>query len=510
MKRQQSWANLYAFEVTRTEDTPLFRQVYLQLRSAILTRRLRPGTKLPSTRELASQLGVSRSAVVVAYEQLLAEGYTAGRRGSGTYVSSDLPEPIEGRRRRRKKPVAAVASNDAPMQSIADFVDVTVQSDQRPFNLGRTLVDARTAELWRKLNGRLFRSLGPIHLGYSDPRGSIELRNTICDYLRAARGARCDPEQIVVTTGTQHGIDIVIRVLPGLSREVWVEDPGYPLTRQALLAAGAKVRPIPVDRQGIDVAAGIRSAPNARAVFVTPSHQFPTGVVLSMARRLELLAWARAKGAWIVEDDYASEFRYGGRPLASLQGLDEGERVIYIGTLNKALFPGLRIGYAVVPHALLRAFVAARYLMDRQPSTLSQALVAAFMEEGHFAAHIRRIRLLYRDQRDELVAALNYRLGEDLTVDAPDQGMHLVAFTRRGLSDIAIERAGRQHGVIVRAMSRLYVAAPARSALVLGFSGYPRHTITPAVERLAQVVEAQSKAPRRRQRLARAQVRGPV
>jgi GntR family transcriptional regulator/MocR family aminotransferase len=504
MKRQQSWADLYAFEVTRTGDTPLFRQVYLQLRSAILTRRLRPGTKLPSTRELASQLGVSRSAAVVAYEQLLAEGYTSGRRGSGTYVSSDLPEPIDGSARRRKKPVAAIASNAVPTRSIADFVDVTVQSDQRPFNLGRTLVDARTVELWRKLNGRIFRSLTPTHLGYSDPRGSVELRNTICDYLQAARGALCDPEQIVVTTGTQHAIDIVIRVLPGLSKEVWVEDPGYPLTRQALLAAGAKVRPIPVDRQGIDVAAGIKSAPNARAVFVTPSHQFPTGVVLSMARRLELLAWARAKGAWIVEDDYASEFRYGGRPLASLQGLDEGERVIYIGTLNKALFPGLRIGYAVVPHALLRAFVAARYLMDRQPSTLSQALVAAFMEEGHFAAHIRRIRLLYRDQRDELVAALKHRLGEDLTVEAPDQGMHLVAFTRRGLSDIAIERAGRQHGVIVRAMSRLYVAAPARSALVLGFSGYPRHTIIPAVERLAQVIEAQAKAPRGRQRFASA------
>src|SRR3954447_22304950 len=493
MKRQQSWADVYAFEVTRTGDTPLFRQVYLQLRSAILTRRLRPGTKLPSTRELASELGVSRSAAVVAYEQLLAEGYTSGRRGSGTYVSSDLPEPIEGSARRRKKPVAAIASDAAPMQSIADFVDVTVQSDQRPFNLGRTLVDARTVELWRKLNGRIFRSLTPTHLGYSDPRGSIELRNTICDYLQAARGVRCDPEQIVVTTGTQHAIDIVIRVLPGLSREVWVEDPGYPLTRQDLLAAVATGAPCPLDRQGIDVAAGIKSAPNARAVFVTPSHQFPTGVVLSMARRLELLAWARAKGAWIVEDDYASEFRYGGRPLASLQGLDEGERVIYIGTLNKALFPGLRIGYAVVPHALLRAFVAARYLMDRQPSTLSQALVAAFMEEGHFAAHIRRIRLLYRDQRDELVAALNYRLGEDLTVDAPDQGMHLVAFTRRGLSDVAIERAGRQHGVIVRAMSRLYVAARARSALVLGFSGYPRQTIIPAVERLAQVIEAQSK-----------------
>jgi GntR family transcriptional regulator/MocR family aminotransferase len=503
MKSRQRWADLYTLEATRSGNTPLFRQLYLQLRSAILSQRLRPGTKLPSTRELASQLGVSRSAAVAAYEQLLAEGYTSGRHGSGTYVSSDLPEPIDGNPQRRKKPVAPITSSAAPMPPFGDFVDVTVQSDELPFNLGRTLVDARTVELWRKLSVRTFRSLTPNHLGYSDPRGTIELRKTICDYLQVARAVRCDPEQIVVTAGTQQAIDIVIRILPSLDKEVWIEDPGYPLTRQALLAAGATVRPIPVDGQGIDVGTGIESAPNARAVFVTPSHQFPTGVVLSMARRLELLAWAREKSAWIVEDDYASEFRYGGRPLASLQGLDEGERVIYIGTLNKALFPGLRMGYAVVPRALLRGFVAARYLMDRQPSTLSQAVVATFMEDGHFAAHIRRMRLLYRDQRDELVAALNNRLGADVTVSAPDQGMHLVAFTRRGLSDVAIERAGRQHGVVVRAMSRFYVAAAPRSALVLGFSGYPRQTIIPAVERLARAVEGQSKSPpRAAQRLA--------
>jgi GntR family transcriptional regulator/MocR family aminotransferase len=493
MKNRTGWGELYAFEVTRAEQTPLFHQLYQQLRSAILSGRLRPGTKLPSTRELASQLGVSRSAAVAAYEQLFAEGYTSSRHGSGTYISSDLPEPIDGNAQRRKKAVAGATSNAAKLQSIGDFVDVTVQSDERPFNLGRTLVDDRTVELWRKLNARAIRSLSASHLGYSDPRGTIELRKTICDYLQAARAVRCDPEQIVVTTGTQHAIDLVIRILPGPEKEVWVEDPGYPLTRQALIAAGAKVLSVPVDGQGIDVGAGIRSASNARAVFVTPSHQFPTGVVLSMARRLELLAWAREKGAWIVEDDYASEFRYGGWPLASLQGLDEGERVIYVGTLNKALFPGLRMGYAVVPRALLQAFVAARYLMDRQPSTLSQAVVAAFMEEGHFAAHIRRMRLLYRDQRDVLVAALKNRLGADVTVDAPDQGMHLVAYTRRGLSDIAIERSGRQHGVIVRAMSRLHVAAAPRSALVLGFSGYPRQTIIPAVERLAQVIEEQPK-----------------
>jgi len=501
MKSRQSWADLYAVEVIRASDTPLFRQLYLQLRAAILSRRLRPGTKLPSTRELASQLGVSRSAAVAAYEQLLAEGYTSGRHGSGTYISPDLPEPIEGNPQRRKKPAAAAKA--VPMQPLGDFVDVTVQSDQRPFNLGRTLIDHRTLELWRKLSARTFRSLDASHFGYSDPRGTIELRKAICEYLQAARAVRCDPEQIVVTAGTQQAIDIVIRILPNRNKEVWVEDPGYPLTQQALLAAGATVRPIPVDGQGIDVGRGIQSAPNASAVFVTPSHQFPTGVVLSMARRLELLAWARKKDAWIVEDDYASEFRYGGRPLASLQGLDEGERVIYIGTLNKALFPGLRIGYAVIPHALLRLFVAARYLMDRQPSTLSQAVVAAFMEEGHFAAHIRRMRVLYREQRDELVAALKRRLGADLTVDAPDQGMHLVAFTRRGLSDIAIERAGHQHGVVVRPMSRLYLAAAPRSALVLGFSGHTRQTIVPAVERLARAVETQSRpSPRARERLA--------
>lgn len=487
MKSRQGWADLYAFEVTRTDDTPLFRQLYSQLRSAMLSRRLRPGTKLPSTRELARLLGVSRSAVVAAYEQLLAEGYTSGRRGSGTYISSDLPEPIEGSAQRRKRVVAAMTSRAAPIKPIGDFVDVTVQSEQRPFNLGRTLVDARTEKLWRKLNAGASRSLDPVHLGYSDPRGTIELRKTICDYLQAARAVRCDSEQIVVTTGTQQAVDLVIRVI-GPGKDVWVEDPGYPLTRQALIAAGAKAHPIPVDRQGIDVGAGIKSAPNAGAAFVTPSHQFPTGVVLSMARRLELLAWARKKNAWIVEDDYASEFRYGGRPLASLQGLDEGERVIYIGTFNKALFPGLRMGYAVVPRGLLRAFVAARYLMDRQPPTLSQAVVAAFMQEGHFAAHLRRMRLLYRDQRDHLVAALQRRLGAELSVEAPDQGMHLVAYMRRGLSDVAIERAGREHGVIVRAMSRLHVAAPPRSALMLGFSGYPSRSIAPAVERLAHVI----------------------
>ena len=488
MKSRQSWAELYAFEVDRAADAPVFRQIYLQLRSAILSGTLRPATKLPSTRELSAQLGVSRSAVVSAFEQLLAEGYAVGKKGAGTYIAADLPESFEAFHGRKKRPAPA-ARVAAPFRDLGAFVDVTTQNDERPFNLGRTLVDARTAELWRKLTARTLRSFGQYHLGYGDPQGMLELRKSICDYLRAARGVRCGPEQVVVTAGTQQAVDIVSRVMEGPDKEVWIEDPGYSLTRLALVAAGAKICPVPVDQHGINVAEGIRRAPGARAVFITSSHQFPKGVGLSMARRLELLAWARESGAWIVEDDYASEFRYGGRPLASLQGLDDAERVIYIGTLNKALFPGLRLGYAVVPLALVRSFVTTRCFMDRQPPSLCQAVVATFMEEGHFAAHIRRMREMYRNQRDVLVAALRRRLGDHLTVEPPDQGMHLVAYTRRGLSDVAIERAGREHGVVVRAMSRLYVEAPAQSALMLGFSGYPRQTIAPAIARLARAFE---------------------
>jgi GntR family transcriptional regulator/MocR family aminotransferase len=486
---RKSWASLYTFELDRTSDSPLFRQIYAQIRSSILTRTLRPTTKLPSTRELARELAVSRTAVVSAYEQLLAEGYVTGRVGAGTYVASDLPEAFARVAPERKTHSASSGRSIAPSSSAhVNGFNVTSQGDERPFNLGRTLVDARTIELWRKLTARSLRTFGRQHLGYSDPQGMIELRRHVCEYLRAARAVRCEPEQIVITAGTQQAIDIVARLLPEPHKEVWVEDPGYPLTRQTLAAAGSTVRAIPVDKYGIDVNAGTRLAPRASAVFITPSHQFPKGVQLSMSRRLELLSWAQDSGAWIVEDDYASEFRYGGRPLASLQGLDVADRVIYIGTLNKALFPGLRLGYAVLPPSLLRPFTVARHLMDRQPPSLCQTVLCDFMAEGHFASHIRRMRSTYQGQRDMLVSALHCRLSEHLKVEAPDQGMHLVAYTRRGLSDVVIERTAREKGIIIRSLSRMYVEARRKSGLMLGFSGFPRQTIGPAVIRLAAAI----------------------
>lgn len=486
-QRANGWSTLHAWDVVKDRDTPVFTQVYRQIRLAILDQRLKPGSKLPSTRELSQQLTISRSAIVTAYDQLIAEGYVQGQKGSGTYVSSDIPAPATKSKPKLERTRTSIAK-DFNLKSVADFTDVTMQGSALPFNLGRTLIDVRTHEQWRRIAARTFRSLEPNHFGYSDPRGSLKLRNAICEYLRVARSVRCEPDQIVVTAGTQHAIDLIARLLPDPNTDVWVEDPGYLPTRQSLAAHGARIHPIPVDAHGLVVKAGIKSAPKARAVFVTPSHQFPTGVVLSMARRLELIAWARDANAWIVEDDYASEFRYGGHPLASMQGLDDNERVIYIGTLNKALFPGLRLGYAVIPTRMLRALVTARYLSDRQPSTITQSIVADFMEQGYFAAHIRRMRLTYRTQRDTLVAALRRSLRDKLVVDPPDQGMHLIAYLNNRLSDINIERAALEHGVVVRAMSRMYAAAPAKSALMLGFSGYPERLIAPAVARLAKAI----------------------
>jgi GntR family transcriptional regulator/MocR family aminotransferase len=284
------------------------------------------------------------------------ECYATGRIGSGTYVATDIPDKPPGRAR-AVKPTHG-SSPAAPR--LSGNVDVTMQSDDRPFNLGRTLIDARTADQWRRLSARALRAMPRSHLGYGDPRGSEELRRATAAYLHDARAVLCEPGQIIITGGTQHAIDLIIRTLLPTGSEVWVEDPGYPLTREALSAAGVKAHPIHVDAQGLNVTAGRAAAPRARAAFVTPSHQFPTGVVLTMARRLQLIAWARAAGAWIVEDDYASEFRYGGRPLTSLQGLDTAERTIYVCTLNKALFPGLRTGDLIVPERVLERFVISR------------------------------------------------------------------------------------------------------------------------------------------------------
>jgi len=482
------WGKLFGWQVDRRSPTPLVRQIYLQVRTAALGGALGPGAELPSSRAMASRLGVARACVVAAYEQLAAEGVLESRLGSGTFVSQDLTGLVGASGRRGRARATTPRPIPLAAKAFPDFERSAVFCESRPFNTGRTLVDGRSRETWRKLTHQAVRSLGVEDLGYTDPRGSIDLRRCICEYVKAARALRCEPEQIVITAGTQHAIDITIRVLLRPGDDVWVEDPGYPLTHAQLLLAKVQPHPIPVDRHGLVVDTGLRAAPKARAAFVTPSHQFPTGVALSMARRLELLAWARNTGGFIIEDDYTSEFCYSGPPLASLQGLDRDESVIYVGTLNKALFPGLRMGYAVVPPTLLPAFTTARYLLDRQPPTLCQAVLAAFMEQGHFAAHLRRIRQMYREQRDALAATMLRHASDQFEIDVPDQGMHLVAYLKSGQSDVDIEAAAARARVVVRAISRFYRSAPPRQGLMLGFSGFPRQLIVPAAARLARLI----------------------
>lgn len=481
-----SWADIYPWQQPGAGG-PVIRQVYDQVRGAIHAGALKPGGRLPSSRDLARRLGVARASVVAAYDLLLAEGYAEGRPGSGTYVCGDLSGVLD-LKAPKAPPSAPPPEPPAGALALDGVTFPPTEQGQRMFSNGRTLMDARALDAWAASTRRALKTLDPIHFGYSDPRGEPRLRAAVADYLRAARGVVCEPDQVIVTSGAQHAVDIAIRVLLQPGDPVWMEDPGYQPTWHALKAAGAELHPIPVDRAGLDVAAGVAAAPKARLAFVTPSHQYPLGVTLSMGRRLELLAWARAAGAWIVEDDYASEFRYSGPPLASLQSLDGGERVIYVGTLNKALFPGLRLGYMVAPCSLAGALAKARQLTDRQPPTITQAVVLDFMESGQFAAHIRRRRLAYRAQRDALAEALRTRLVDRVEVDVPDQGLHLMAFLKDGRDDVAAEAAAAARGLTARATTPLYRKADPRPGLMLGFSGFPARSMAAGVARLAEAL----------------------
>ena len=482
-----SWAEVYPWRAPDRAG-PVVRQIYGQVRGAILEGALGAGARLPSSRDLAGRLGVARASAVSAYEQLVAEGYVETRPGAGAFVAADLSGVQDVR------PTTA-AHNAAPPPAppprpaeLAEETPAPPLPGDAPFNTGRTLMDERALAAWSRAARRALRRLGPEHFGYAEPAGHPELRAAIAAYLRAARGVVCDASQVIVTAGAQQAIDIAARVLIAPGAPVWVEDPAYPTTVRALTAAGAALKPVPVDGYGLVVAAGVARAPDARAAYVTASHQYPLGVTLSMPRRLELLAWARGAGAWILEDDYASEFRYAGPPLAALQGLDGGQRVLYVGTLNKAVFPGLRLGYLVGPPSLMPALLGARQLLDRQPPSLTQAMVLAFMESGDFAAHIRRRRLAYRAQRDALAEALAAHCGDWLTPDPPEQGMHMIAYFKDGIGDLAAESAAAGAGVIARAISPLYLEVPPRQGLMLGFSGYPASAMAPAARRLASAL----------------------
>ncbi|MBN9223111.1 MAG: PLP-dependent aminotransferase family protein, partial [Mesorhizobium sp.] len=428
------------------------RELYAALRRLIETGALAAGAKLPTTRDLARRFGLSRSAAVACFEMLISEGFAVARVGAGTFVAPDVPFLPTTLARARPPEIDIAAA--------------------LPCGLGVAVSDPRTLDLFRILLSRHLARPGPEHFRYGDPRGGLGLREAIAAYLRTARGVRCDAGQIVLTSGTQQGLDLLVRAALRPGDAVWLENPCYTMAHAALAGGGARIVAVPVDAEGLDPAVGESLCPAARAAYVTPSHQYPSGVTMTMRRRLALLDWARRNDAWIIEDDYDSEFRYAGPPLTSLQGMDGSGRVAYLGTFSKVLFPGLRIGYAVVPEPLLDAVIEVRARADRYPSTLAEGALTDLINEGHFAAHLRRVRRRVQAARDALIAGLRANCGDTLDAAVPEQGLHLLATLKGGGIDTDIVEAATAAGVGVRALSAMYISGAPRHGLVLGFSGF--------------------------------------
>jgi len=519
----------------------LHRQIYDQVRELVLEGRLAPGTRLPSTRALARDLGCSRNTAVLAFEQLLSEGYLEGRRGSGTYVSRVLPEELlsvhgraPGAAAIRKphvggdgaKKLARRARLSARGHRLAELRRGQrrgfSERGSRAFTPGIPELGLFPFEVWGRLLGRAWRRPSAELTRHGEPAGYPPLRAAIARYLGGVRALRCDWTQVVITSGAQHGLDLAARLLLDPGDRVWIEEPGYMGLRGPLMAAGARLVPLPVDAAGLSVARGRERAPDARLAVVTPSHQYPLGVTMSLARRLVLLDWARTAGAWIIEDDYDSEFRYAGRPLAALQSLDAGprggprggrkgsqgggQRVIYVGTFSKVLFPSLRLGYLVVPPELVEPFARARAALDDHPSAISQPALAAFIEEGHFAAHVRRMRLLYSARRSCLLAAAERHLGALLEVEPDQAGLHVVAHLAPELAarmdDRVAEARAAAAGLTAPALSSFYLGAPGDGAsrdggghgsrcgqgLLLGYAAVAEPEIEKGIETLARAL----------------------
>src|SRR5579862_1316567 len=487
MKRVASGI-LPVITIDRRSTQSLQRQIYDACRSAIVEARLRPGQRLPSSRVLASEIGVSRFPVLNAYAQLMAEGYVESRVGAGTVVSASLPEHLIPSRPARAK------SAHAGPRRIAGGCKLLPTQTKFPwlshlgaFRVGQVAFDKFPHQIWSSLIARRSRADHAQSVHYGDLMGSPALRRALAGYLRTARSVRCEADQVLIVNGSQQALELAARVLLNPEDRVWVEEPSYPLARNVFTLNGCQLVPVPVDAEGLNVAAGIRKFRRARTAFVTPSHQFPLGVTMSASRRLQLVEWAQSAGAWIIEDDYDSEYRYESLPIASLQGLDPNARVIYIGTLSKVLFPALRIGYMVVPPDLVGPFFTVRRVMDLGMPTFFQDVLADFIEEGHFARHIRRTRIVYADLRRELVENLSQTFGSSLAPVGDEAGMHIAVMLPDAVRDEEIATRASRHNLSLWPLSRMYLGKP-RQGFILGFGGVTKREIPHAVAKLRDLL----------------------
>ncbi|MEM5437588.1 PLP-dependent aminotransferase family protein [Paraburkholderia diazotrophica] len=502
-----------AQRLDRGNGQPVYRQLHRLLQQAILTRELPAGSKVPSSRLLASELGIARNTVTQVYEQLALEGYVSSATGRGTFVADTSPDEIVGSPDAQAMPMRSSALEQlqqalppARSKALLPAQPVTRALSQRGSRLiagagvskrqwgafmpGVPDVTRFPARVWSRLHNKYWRRLRPDLLTYAPGGGLSLLRHALADYLRTSRSVRCTPEQIVITTGIHQSVDLAVRLLTDPGDVIWTEDPCYWGVRSVMHVSGLKSRPIAVDEEGINPSPDDLAHP-PKLMLVTPSHQYPLGMVMSLARRRMLLEYARQHQCWIIEDDYDSEFRYGNRPLASLQGLDTTGQVIYVGSFGKTLFPGLRIGYLVAPEALAESFATASAELYREGQLLQQAMLAEFISEGHFTSHIRKMRTLYGQRRSALLDAAASRYGDALPAVGGDAGLHLVMQLPEGTDDRAVAAAALERNIVVRPLSGYYAqASRAQSGLLIGYACVPDDEIAPAFDTLAQAIDA--------------------
>jgi GntR family transcriptional regulator/MocR family aminotransferase len=474
------------------EGQELGRWLYSELRAAILDARLKPGSRMPSTRGLAKQYALARGTVAAAFEQLKNEGYVDTMIGAGTFVSARLPDesfPVPS-----GSPDPVVEQSNAGLslrgQSAVDGVRLLPASHSlgRAFRSYEPAIDLFPVALWSRVAGRVLRNAPRSLYGQGDARGYLPLRRAIAEYIGPARGVRCDADQIMITSGTQQALDLVARLLLDPGDAAWLEDPGYPGALFAFRAAGAEVVPVPVDHEGLIVEEARYQHPGARLAYVTPANQFPLGVTMSPRRRAELLDWAAGQNAWIIEDEYDAEYRYSGPPVPSLQSLDRSGCVIYVGTFTKMLFNALRLGFIVLPERLVEPFAAARSFLDRHPPTLEQAILTDFILEGHFGHHVRRMRQIYA-RRSHALCEASHLLAGRLDVAQAVSGMRTLGWVRTGQTDSEVAGRARALGLEVAALSDFTLLHSHPSALILGFAGCSVAELKRGVDVLAGALE---------------------
>jgi GntR family transcriptional regulator / MocR family aminotransferase len=492
---------LPSIRLDATAKQPLHHQLYEQLSQSIRTGHLKPGTRLPSTRALAGELGVSRMTTIKAYRDLQAEGYLQSKIGAGTVVAPKLPElflqantgesatttqPKQGDKERNQRSYPRLSQWGTRVAPLSPPSSLATTGGLRPFRIGAPALDAIPQQAWARAINRAVRDANASQLDYQHAAGYRWLCEELAAYLAVARGVRCTADQVIIVAGAQAGLSLAANVLLDAGDAVWMEDPGYFLAQAVFQAADARLIPIPIDREGLTVAEGYARYSDARLAYVTPSHQFPLGVTMSHARRRQLLQWAEQADAWIIEDDYDSEYRYIGRPIPALQGLDESGRVIYVGTFSKVFFPALRLGYIVAPPALVAPLTNAKRVMGFHPPMLEQVAMASFMARGEFTRHIRRMRGLYAERRNELLSYAAQYLGDKLRLERASSGLHLMGWLPDAADEWEMAKLADQHGVTVYPLSAYRLGASSRCGLVLGFAAFDEVKIEEAVQKLAR------------------------